>query len=98
MQGQVCTRIASHIKGILYLLEFVFMEWSAQVFPCARLTMAYQQKMLLSWAHLAGITLQMTQIFVMQANHFIKFAKPQLPYAMNRYHDETKRLYSVAFR
>ncbi|PJZ76977.1 glutathione S-transferase family protein [Leptospira neocaledonica] len=33
-----------------------------------------------------------------QANHFVKFAPEKIPYAMNRYVDETKRLYSVLER
>ncbi|EPG65784.1 glutathione S-transferase family protein [Leptospira wolffii] len=33
-----------------------------------------------------------------QANHFIKFAPEKIPYAMKRYYDETKRLYSVLER
>ncbi len=33
-----------------------------------------------------------------QANHFIKFASEKIPYAMTRYLDETKRLYSVLER
>ncbi|TGK42427.1 glutathione S-transferase family protein [Leptospira andrefontaineae] len=33
-----------------------------------------------------------------QANHFVKFAPERIPYAMNRYIDETKRLYSVLER
>ncbi|CAH6722727.1 putative glutathione S-transferase 1 [[Candida] jaroonii] len=30
-----------------------------------------------------------------QANHFVKFAKEKIPYAMERYSNETKRVYSV---
>lgn len=33
-----------------------------------------------------------------QANHFIKFAPEKVPYAIKRYFDETKRLYSVLER
>ena len=33
-----------------------------------------------------------------QANHFLKFAKEDVPYGKKRYHDETKRLYGVLDR
>ncbi|GAB6051372.1 glutathione S-transferase family protein [Magnetospira thiophila] len=33
-----------------------------------------------------------------QANHFLKFAKEDVPYAKTRYHDETVRLYGVLDR
>lgn len=33
-----------------------------------------------------------------QANHFLKFAKEDVPYGKTRYHDEAKRLYGVLDR
>jgi len=33
-----------------------------------------------------------------QANHFLKFAKEDVPYGKKRYHDEAKRLYGVLDR
>jgi hypothetical protein len=30
-----------------------------------------------------------------QANHFVRFSKEKIPYAMNRYINETKRLFQV---
>ncbi len=33
-----------------------------------------------------------------QAHHFLRFAKEDVPYAKNRYHGETKRLYGVLDR
>lgn len=33
--------------------------------------------------------------FLGQANHFLKFAKEEVPYAMNRYRNEAHRLYGV---
>lgn len=34
-------------------------------------------------------------LFILQANHFFRYAPEKIPYGINRYREETKRLYSV---
>jgi GST-like protein len=49
------------------------------------------------WEALQWLMFQMGGVGPMlgQANHFLHFAKEQVPYAMARYHGEAKRIYGV---